>query len=124
MCDSGWDEGNPADYHREHCLDVPKLIEFLTATQHAIAEELMLGSENPTRHKFLTRLEKEIGNQGVIDVLRKGVKHGAHDIELFYGTPSPGNRTAALQFAQNQFNVTRQLRYLSLIHISEPTRPY
>ena len=27
----------------------------------------------------------------MIDVLRKGVKHGPQDIELFYGTPSPGN---------------------------------
>ena len=111
MLESGWKQGKPTDYNREHCIDVPKLIEFLTATQPEIAEKLMLGSENPTRHKFLSRLEKEIGNRGVIDVLRKGVKHGAHDIELFYGTPSPGNRTAAIQFAQNQFSVTRQLRY-------------
>jgi type I restriction enzyme R subunit len=29
----------------------------------------------------------------------------------FYGTPSPGNATAAERFAQNRFSVTRQLRY-------------
>ena len=81
MLDSGWKPGLPTDYHREHCIDVPKLIEFLTVTQPAVAEELSLGSENPKRHKFLTRLEKEIGNRGVIDVLRKGIKHGAHGIE-------------------------------------------
>jgi len=27
----------------------------------------------------------------VIDVLRSGIKHGAHHLDLFYGTPSPGN---------------------------------
>ena len=26
-----------------------------------------------------------------IDVLRNGVKHGPHHVDLFYGTPSPGN---------------------------------
>jgi type I restriction enzyme, R subunit len=44
-------------------------------------------------------------------VLRKGVKHGAHDVDLFYGTPSPGNAAAAARYAQNRFSVTRQLRY-------------
>ncbi len=32
-------------------------------------------------------------------------------LDLFYGTPSPGNATAAERFAANRFSVTRQLRY-------------
>jgi len=47
----------------------------------------------------------------VIDVLRHGIKHGAHTIDLFYGTPSPGNLKASERFLQNRFSVTRQLRY-------------
>jgi type I restriction enzyme, R subunit len=34
----------------------------------------------------------EIAKRGVIDVLRKGIKHGPAQIDLFYGTPTPGNR--------------------------------
>jgi type I restriction enzyme, R subunit len=34
-----------------------------------------------------------------------------HEINLFYGSPSPGNSQANLQFALNRFSVTRQLRY-------------
>ena len=45
-----------------------------------------------------------------IDVLRHGLKHGPHHLDLFYGTPSPGNTTAE-RFAANRFSVTRQLRY-------------
>jgi type I restriction enzyme R subunit len=44
-------------------------------------------------------------------VLRHGIKHGAHDLDLFYGTPSPGNAKAQERFEQNRFSVTRQLRY-------------
>jgi type I restriction enzyme R subunit len=111
MVESGWSEGHYNDYDREHCLDLPRLITFLCKTQAKVAESLQLADDNPVRRKFLVRLEKEIGNRGVIDVLRKGIKHGAHDIELFYGTPSPGNENAKVLFDQNQFSVTRQLRY-------------
>jgi len=44
-------------------------------------------------------------------VLRHGIKHGPHHIDLFYGTPSPGNVTAQERYAANRFSVTRQLRY-------------
>ena len=44
-------------------------------------------------------------------MLRNGVKDGPHHVELFYGTPSPGNPAAAERYAQNRFSVTRQLRY-------------
>ena len=44
-------------------------------------------------------------------MLRSGLKHRQHNLDLFYGTPSPGNPTAAERFALNRFTVTRQLRY-------------
>lgn len=44
-------------------------------------------------------------------MLRKGVKHGPHDLDLFYGTPTPGNTKAEERYALNRFSVTRQLRY-------------
>jgi type I restriction enzyme R subunit len=43
--------------------------------------------------------------------LRNGLKHGPHDIALFYPSPSPGNPKAAERFSQNRFSVTPQLRY-------------
>jgi type I restriction enzyme R subunit len=47
----------------------------------------------------------------VIDVLRKGIKHGPTSVDLFYGAPSPGNAKAIQRFAANSFSVTRQLHY-------------
>jgi len=84
---------------------------FLRATQPEVAEALELNSDNPTRRKFLARLQGEIARRGTIDVLRNGLKHGPHHIDLFYGTPSPGNAKAAERYALNRFSVTRQLRY-------------
>jgi type I restriction enzyme R subunit len=47
----------------------------------------------------------------VVNVLRGGIKHGPAHVNLFYGTPTPGNMKAAERFAANVFSVTRQLHY-------------
>ena len=44
-------------------------------------------------------------------MLRHGVKDGPHHIDLFFGTPSPGNEKAQGLYEANRFSVTRQLRY-------------
>ena len=107
----GWLCGSPHDYDREYCTDLEQLSTFLRATQPETAASLSLDEDGPTRRKFLARLEREITNHGIIDVLRKGIKHGAHHLDLFYGTPSPGNEQASARYKMNRFSVTRQLRY-------------
>ncbi|RMH21491.1 MAG: type I restriction endonuclease subunit R [Acidobacteria bacterium] len=109
--DAGWICGRPEDYNREYCVDLVQLAAFLRHTQPEAAESLALDEDGPTRRKFLARLQGEISKRGTIDVLRHGIKHGPHEIDLFYGTPSPGNPKAAERFAANRFSVTRQLRY-------------
>ena len=108
---AGWICGDSQDYDREYCVDLTQLSAFLHATQPKAAELLDLGQDSPTRRKFLARLQGEVSKRGTIDVLRSGVKHGPHQIDLLYGTPSPGNEKAKVQYGQNRFSVTRQLRY-------------
>ena len=107
----GWSPGNSHDYDREYCADLVQLRAFLEATQPESAAALRLGEDCPTRRKFLSRLQGEINKRGTIDVLRLGVKHGPHHLELFHGTPSAGNETARRLFELNRFTVTRQLHY-------------
>ena len=108
---AGWICGDPQDYDREYCVDLAQLSAFLRATQPDAAESLGLDEDGPTRRRFLARLQGEIAKRGTIDVLRNGVKHGPHQIDLMYGTPSPGNENARVLYGQNRFSVTRQLRY-------------
>ena len=108
---SGWGGGNFHDYDREYCVDLAQLSTFLRATQPEAAESLSLSETGPTRRRFLARLQGEISKRGTIDVLRHGIRHGAHDLDLFYGTPSADNPEAQERFGQNRFTVTRQLRY-------------
>ena len=108
---AGWSGGNPHDYDREFCVDRVQLAAFLKSTQPDAAESLARDEDGPARRTFLARLQGEIAKRGTIDVLRHGLRHGAHDMDLFYGTPSAGNVQAQQRFKQNRFTVVRQLRY-------------
>jgi type I restriction enzyme R subunit len=108
---TGYVQGDPKDYDREHAVDLGKLLSFIQETQPTVFAQLGLGSDGPKRRAFLARLQGEIAKRGIIDVLRKGIQHGAAALALFYGAPSPGNLQAKKRFEHNLFSVTRQLRY-------------
>jgi type I restriction enzyme R subunit len=108
---SGWMQGTAGNYEREYGVDLVQLHAFLQETQPKLLQELELTQDTPARRSFLARLQGEITKRGIVDVLRKGVKHNAFHIDLFYGTPSPGNEAAAELNAKNRFTVTRQLMY-------------
>jgi len=104
-------QGQNSDYDRDHALDLAQLAAFIGTTQPMSADALELGIDGPKRLQFLHRLQGEIAKRGVIDMLRNGVKHGPVSVDLFYGTPSPGNIKAEDLFVANIFSITRQLRY-------------
>ena len=111
MTGSGWIPGSSHDYDREFCVDLAQLSAFLRDTQPDTADALSLDDDTITRQRFLKRLKGQVTARGVVDVLRKGIKHGQHAISLFYETPTPGNQRAAELNALNRFSVTRQLHY-------------
>ena len=106
-----WTTGEPGDYDRTNCVDLKHLSAFLNATQPQVAAALSLDADTPTRRQFLARVKDQVRSRGIIDVLRNGISHNQPHVTLFYGTPTPGNDTAAERYAQNRFSVTRQLRY-------------
>lgn len=111
MTDAGWIAGEAKNYSREHALDLTQLRAFLGDSQEPLVEVFDLDHDSPVRQKFLARLQGEVTKRGTIDVLRNGIKHGAHHVYLFYGTPTPGNTKAEERFASNRFSITRQLKY-------------
>ena len=112
---SGWIASRPADFDRGNCLDAVQLFSFLRATQPETLKKIGIGNyrdaKDIVRQRFLARVSSEIGKRGMIDVLRRGIDHGPLHFDLFFGSPSPGNETAAAKSAKNRFSITRQLRY-------------
>lgn len=111
---AGYVEGHPQDYDRDTALDLRQLWRFWWATQAAELEKLKIAPDAQTgtvARQLLHRLQGEITRRGVIDVLRKGIKHGPAELKLYFVTPTPGNDKAAALFAANIFSITRQVRY-------------
>ena len=108
---AGYVPGDAKDYDRDHAVDLARLLAFLKKTQPEAFAQLGLAEDGPRRQQFLARLQGEVAKRGTVDVLRRGIKHGPASVDLFYGTPSPGNPKAKARFAANRFSVTRQLRY-------------
>ena len=111
---AGYVEGHPHDYDREVALDLRQLWRFWLATQAEELAKLKIAPDALTgsaARQLLHRLQGEITRRGVVDVLRKGIKHGPATLELYFHTPTPGNDRAAALFAANIFSVTRQVRY-------------
>lgn len=111
MLAQGWKKGSPADYNRDYSLDLTHLTSFIRDTQKELVEAFDLENDTPHRQKFLARLQGEVTKRGVIDVLRHGIKHGAHHLDLYYAIPSVGNAKASELHSHNRFSLTRQLCY-------------
>jgi len=111
LCERGWTQGNAVDFVPKFGLDLEQLRTFLRTTQPAIEIQLDLSNDTATRNKSLDRIAKEITGRGIIDVLRTGVKHGPHHIDMFFGAPSPGNAKAKENYEANRFTAVRQLHY-------------
>jgi hypothetical protein len=77
------------DFDKEFCINPKQLWEFIKETQPETYEMIQRKGERP----FLVRLDEKIQKLGIIEVLRKGVKHFDKTVELFYRQPSSNYNT-------------------------------
>ncbi len=108
---SGYEQGENIDYNKEYAIDEARLFRFLKETQPEKLETLGVFNSDINRVKFLNRLQGEITKNGIIDVLRNGLKVYPVTLDLFYITPSEHNPKAKELYGKNIFSVTRQLMY-------------
>lgn len=108
---AGWTSAATGGFDTAYAIDVDQLATFLEETRPDVAEALDLLAGTASSAKALARIQGEITSRGIIDVLRNGIKHGPHEVTLFYGRPSEGNMKAQELFEKNRFTVVRQLHF-------------
>jgi type I restriction enzyme R subunit len=110
VADHHYVETAPNEFDREFCINTSQVLAFIEATQPDAYEMIQKKGERP----FLVRLDEKIKELGVVEVLRKGVKHLDKTIDLFYRKPSSSYNTKdAARYAANVFSVTQELVYSS-----------
>lgn len=106
-----YEEGLNAEYNKTYAIDEVRLFRFLNDTQHKKMQELRIEESEIEKKKFLDRLSRKLSDDGVINIIRKGLKYKNHTLDFYMVQPSDGNVEAAKSYNKNIFSVTRQLRY-------------
>ena len=108
----GYRKRQPEDYDRGLCLIPTDVVDFLLATQPKEWDKLKQHHGAHVKVRFLSRLSREIGRRGALDVLRNGVKDSGCRFRLAYFRPASGlNEQLQRLHAANLFAVVRQLRF-------------
>lgn len=103
-------ESSPDDFDKEFCVNTEQLFEFIKITQPDSFEMIQKKGERG----FLLQLDNRIRERGVVEVLRKGVKHFDKTIDLFYRQPSSKlNPKDTERYKANIFSATEELKYTS-----------
>ncbi|MDG4829314.1 type I restriction endonuclease [Solwaraspora sp. WMMD1047] len=112
---AGWAEGERTDYRPELGLDTRQLFTFIGATQPEEWEDLVTyygGDRDEAQRGFAKRLDQAIAADGLLDVLRKGVKDHGVRIRLAYFRPSFVESESILaDYRRNRLTVVRELAY-------------
>ena len=108
---NGYEQGYNNTYNASYALDEERLFRFLKETQPKQMEELQILGSDLEKERFFKQLDKKLRTNGVIDLLRNGMRYKHLHLELFYVRPSADNPDAAELYAKNIFSVTRQLQY-------------
>ena len=96
------------DFDKEFCINTKQIFSFIEQTQPEKYEMIHRKGERA----FLVRLDEKLRKLGVIEVLRKGVKHFDKTIDLFYRQPSSAYNVKDLEkYNANIFSITQELAY-------------
>ncbi len=107
---NGFYVGYATDFNPTFAIDEVRFFSFLSKTQ---AEELeKLKRHADWRQRILTRFDRMIRKNGVISLLRKGLKVESAHFTLLYQAPMASSSEAVkANFEKNEFSVTRQVQY-------------
>ncbi len=104
----GYAENKSNDFDQDFCVIKKSLLEFVKQSQPDSYDFILKKGE----HSFFSRLDSKIAKQGIVEVLRKGVKHFDKTIDLFYPKPnSLHNIKDQKRYEDNIFSVTQELHY-------------
>ncbi|KOV28642.1 type I restriction endonuclease [Streptomyces virginiae] len=115
MLERGWTEASRADYRPELGLDTNQLFTFIGATQGRDWDEIIAyygGDPDAAQRGFAKRLDQAIATDGLLDVLRNGVKEKGIRIRVAYFKPSLVESESILRnYNSNRLTVVRELEY-------------
>lgn len=112
--DNNYLQRENANYDNINCVDEDILFRFFENTQAKALDKLKRYHKDLYKQKIVKRLNDQIKQKGIIEVLRKGIVDGFTDtkLRLFYDKPvSHYNQKANDLYQANIFSVMRQVYF-------------
>ncbi len=102
----------PSAYGKVLCLDKEMVLQFVQESQKEAWDKLSEQHGEYVQEKFFKRLDDEIRNQGLLNVLRKGITDHGVRFDLAYFKPETQlNQETQKLYNSNIFSVMRQVKY-------------
>jgi type I restriction enzyme R subunit len=107
---NGYYIGYASDFNAKYAIDEVRFWHFLETTQ---PEELAkLHKQSDWKIKILERLDRLVKKYGILRLLRKGLEVDDAHFTLMYVLPlASSSAVAKINFDNNEFSVSRQIRY-------------
>lgn len=106
----GFYSGYADDFNPRYAIDERRFWHFLETTQPEELEKLQRSAD--WKLKILERFDRMAKKYGVLRLLKKGLAVEDAHFTLFYQWPlASSSQTVRDRFEQNEFSVTRQIRY-------------
>ncbi|MBP1908328.1 type I restriction endonuclease subunit R [Methanolobus bombayensis] len=110
--EGGYHKGNADDFDRELALDKGVLLSFLKDSQPEKWEKSVSIHGGAVESKILKRLQVELDNRGMLDILRKGFTDMGVNYKTVFFKPVSGLNPDTLNlYKKNKLTVTRQVHY-------------
>ena len=101
---NGYEQGITTEYNKQYAIDEDRLFRFLMSTQKKAMDELHILDSDLEKDRFFKQLDKKLKSDGVIELLRKGLRYKHLRLDLFYVRPSVHNPEAAALYEKNMVN--------------------
>ena len=99
---NGFELGNTAEYNKDYAIDEGRLFHFLESSQPDKLAELHLQDSSLEKKRFLEQLDKKLKGDGVIEILRRGLKYKHLHFDMMFVRPSPQNPHAKEDYEKNK----------------------
>lgn len=113
----GYAKGNQATYDKSKAIDMPVLISFIQATQPKMWQRYMNVYGEKAEKQLYTIFQQNVEQNGLVHVLRYGVKDRGMEIRFAYFAPASNlNEELVQKYNSNILTCTRQFAYSTQNH--------
>lgn len=115
--EGGYVKGNQSTYDKTHAIDMPVLISFIEKTQPKVWKRYQNVYGEKSEKQLYNIFQQNVEADGLIHVLRYGVKDRGMQIRFAYFAPASNNNEELVQkYKDNILTETRQFAYSTQNH--------